>query len=243
MNTRTLITIASISLLAACGKNSNKNSETQDSAIVQEQKTEVRKTNIIRKAIIIPHDFSYITNIGSIDIIYSQGDYSIEVEGDSALLEYVNTNFDSNLLTVSIKSDANTDYNYYGNQNNIKMFISAPELHCISICSTGGFDCDDTLNGDDVQIGVLGTGNIHMKDLKCKSLLIESTGDGDVSIDHLTADVATLNSRSSSTFTIDCDVKDFAIINEGKQTINLSGTIEKKTISNKKDKKLNDKTR
>ena len=38
-------------------------------------------------------------------IIYTQGDFNIDVEGDSAMLGYLNTTFESNLLTTNIYTD------------------------------------------------------------------------------------------------------------------------------------------
>ena len=119
-----IITFATLLVLGACRRSTPGNevkTEQQSTA-----KTEQRKQNIIKKRISIPFDFSYITNLGSVDIIYTQGNYSIEVEGDSATIDYLNAEFDSNILTVNLQTDNNTDINLYGNSNNIKMYVSAP---------------------------------------------------------------------------------------------------------------------
>ena len=117
-----IITFATLLVLGACRRSTPGNevkTEQQSTA-----KTEQRKQNIIKKRISIPFDFSYITNLGSVDIIYTQGNYSIEVEGDSATIDYLNAEFDSNILTVNLQTDNNTDINLYGNSNNIKMYVS-----------------------------------------------------------------------------------------------------------------------
>ena len=72
-----IITFATLLVLGACRRSTPGNevkTEQQSTA-----KTEQRKQNIIKKRISIPFDFSYITNLGSVDIIYTQGNYSIEV--------------------------------------------------------------------------------------------------------------------------------------------------------------------
>lgn len=242
MKSRIITSILAIALLSSCQSNSNASKDEASVSATQEEAANKTQRKIVRKPVNIPSEFSYITNIGSVDIIFSHGDYNMEVEGDSALIEYIKTNFDSNLLTISLKSDANTDYNMYGNANNTKLYITAPQLQCVSICNTGNFECTDTWQCDDIQIGILGTGGVKLNNVECKTFLIDATGKGNVSIDHLKADVATLNSRSSGTFNIDCDVNDFTIINDGEQTINLTGKVRQKSVSNKEDKKLNDQT-
>lgn len=242
MNKTLITSLAFLLCLASC-TTKTATDKPNDSNATDKQQASAAKRNIVKKHISIPREFTHITNIGSVDIIFSHGDYSMEVEGDSGLIEYITTDFDCNLLTVSLKSDANPDYNIYGNDNSVKLHISAPTIKCINICGIGGFECTDKILEDDLQIGMLGTGNVKLKDVESKTFLIESTGSGNISIEHLKAETATLNSRNEGSFTIDCDVNDFTIINAGEQKISLTGTIHTKTIYNKEDKNLQDSTK
>lgn len=247
MNKRTIGILLGISLLASCSSNNatTKSEATSETGgTKQEEQMPAKKERaIVRKHVNIPREFSYITNISSADIIFTPGDYSVEMEGDSILVQNTKTDFDSNLLTIGMKSDANSDYNYYGNENNTKIYISAPTLACISICSTGGFVCTDTWKAEQVQIGILGTGSLSIPSIDCNSFIIESTGNSKADIGHLKAYVATITSRGQGEFAINCDVNELVVINEGQQKLTLTGIAKTKSISNKKDKNLKDMTK
>ena len=120
-----IITLAALLLLGACRRASTEKQDNSNKKNIE--KTETREQNIIRKRISIPFDFSYITNLGSVDIIYTQGNYAIEVEGDSTTLNYLKAEFDSNLLTVSLQDDNNTDINLLATQATSRcMFLPPP---------------------------------------------------------------------------------------------------------------------
>ena len=74
-----LFLISLYSLIAlSCGQK-----EETSSHEVDNNKTEV---NLIRKPIAFNGTFYSITNLGSINIIYTQGPHSIEFEGDSMMM-------------------------------------------------------------------------------------------------------------------------------------------------------------
>ena len=63
-----LLPILSLAMLTAC--NSTPTDKKEPEVQVKKEK---RKANIIKKPLNIPYEFSYITNMGSVDIIYTQG--------------------------------------------------------------------------------------------------------------------------------------------------------------------------
>ena len=216
-----IITLAALFLLAACRRAKTENEEHSSKKNIE--KAETREQNIIKKRISIPFDFSYITSLGSVDIIYTQGNYSIEVEGDSAVLNYLKAEFDSNLLTVSLQSDNNSDINLFGNAGNVKMYVSAPTLKCVSICANGSFESQATWRGEDIQVGVLGTGSMKLGKVECTTFSLQSTDIGDINVTDLHADDATLYSCSSANIDVNMDVKNLVVINEGTQKFHLKG--------------------
>lgn len=218
MNYRLILSVASLLMLAAC------NNTTQQPQEQAEQEPSAQQRNIIKKLLPIPQEFSYLTNLGSVDIIYTQGSaYSIEVEGDSALLEHLQTNFDSNLLTVALATDSNQDINLYGHTNDVRMYISCPELKVVSICGNGGFESTSTWQADELQVGVLGTGELMLGEIDCNTFNLQSTDRGNISISHLHASDAVIYSRSSADINLCVDVKDLTILNDGTQKIWLTG--------------------
>ncbi len=238
MKYRFVITLAALLLLGACRQFSvPKTEEGQDSTAKSEQPA-TRELNIIKKHISIPFDFSYITNLGSVDIIYTQGNYSIDAEGDSALLNYLVTEFDSNVLTVNVQTDNSTEFNKFGGISNIKLYVSAPELKCVSICGNGGFESQATWRTENLQLGVLSIGKMSLGRVECTTFDLQSSDIGDITLTDLHADDATIYSRSSANINANIDVKNLVVINDGKQKMKLTGKAQHVVIKNPNDLNL-----
>lgn len=236
MRYRTIATLTALLLFVSCQNTTNK--ELQQTKGNENEQSDKSQKNIIRKRIIIPSEFDYLTNLGCVDIIYTQGNYSIEVEGDSAMVSYLEANFDSNLLTVSIKSDGNFDLNPYGNTSNVKMYISSPDLKCVSVCSNGCFESQATWRSEDIQLGMIGTGSMKLANVECTTFSLQSTDRGSFTVANLKADDAAIFSTSTARIEADVNVNNLTILNEGKQTMKLTGTASKVLIKNPKDPNL-----
>ena len=235
MKYKLLIPVAMLLMLGAC-RNASSNQQEKTKEV-----TAAKKQNVIKKHISIPRDFSYLTNLGSVDIIYTQGNYSIDVEGDSALLEYLETTFDSNLLTVSIRMDSNTDINFYGNPKSVKMYLSCPDLKCVSICGNGSFVSEATWRAEDLQLGVLGTGDMKLGRIECTTFSIQSSDVGAITVSDLQAEDATIYSCSSAEIEANVNVENLTILNDGTQKMKLTGKATKQLIKNPKDPNLTNK--
>ena len=230
-----IITFASLLLLGACRQSSAPKTEGQNSTTPSETPA---TRNVVRKRLNIPSDFSYITNIGSVDIIYTQGNFSLEAEGDSATLSYLKTDIESGLLTVNVLSDNNSFLNQYGNQSNIKLYVSSPQLNCISICSNGSFESQATLRSEHLQIGCMGKGNLKLGQVKCTTFELQSSETNHIAIEDLQADDATFYSRSAANIEAHVNVKNLVVLNEGKQTMKLTGNAQIVAIQNPDDPNL-----
>ena len=234
MNYRLILPLASLLVLASCGNGSQQTEQQQT-----ERQAKARQRNVVKRLLPIPQEFSYLTNLGSVDITYTQGSaYSIEVEGDSTLLEHLQANFDSNLLTVSISTDSNQDINLYGNTNDVQMRITAPDLKVVSICGNGGFASAGTWQTDELQVGVLGTGEMKLDKVECRTFSLHSTERGGITISHLRADEAVIYSRSSADIDISVEVRDLTVLNDGTQHLRLRGKAEQVNIAKPDDPNL-----
>jgi hypothetical protein len=196
------------------------------------------KRNIVRQHIAIPSTFTHITNLGSIDIIYTQGDFNIDVEGDSAMLGYLNTTFESNLLTTNIYTDNNPDINLYGSKSNIKMYVSCPDLQCVSICGNGGFTSKGTWETENAQIGVFGSGTLKLGDVQCTTFKLESGDKGPIRIQHLKAEDASIYSHSPANIDADLDVNRLSIFNVGTGRLHFTGRVRLSQIQHPDDPHL-----
>ena len=232
----TLIACAAIILFAACRQTpSEKNAPVKDNASTEAKQP---NRNIVKQHIALPSTFTHITNLGSIDIIYTQGDYNIDVEGDSTMLRYLSTTFEGNLFTTTIFTDNNPDINIYGNKSNVKMYVSCPDLQCVSICGNGGFTSQGRWETTDAQIGVFGTGTLQLDEVLCSSFKLESGDKGPIKIAHLQAEDVSLYARSSANIKVNMDVNRLSVFNVGTSAMHLTGHAQQTYIQYPNDTQL-----
>lgn len=200
--------------------------------------TSVYSKHTIEKEYIVLSPFTYITNLSSVNIAYKQGDYAISACGDSATLSHLQCHFDSNLLTVNIASDNNSDYNYFGTTTNVWLTVSAPQLECFSLCANGSFSTCGTVNAENLEIGVLGTGSVLLDSISCSELKIHSSDMGKIHFNHIQANDMSILSKADADINGDIEVKQLSIINKGKQRITLTGKAESIYVHDKDDSNL-----
>lgn len=224
---------AILSILTACNNPVQRpNEQSGDDDTSQEK---VKNEKIVRRQLGTLKDFTHLTNLGSVNIIYTQGDYNMEVEGDSVLLQYLTTSFDSNLLTVSMRTDGNRDINLYGNASNVTMYLSCPNLKCVSICGNGGFESIGKWSGDDIEVGILSTGTMRLDSIECNTFSMQSTSVSNISITNLKANEATVMTRANATIDMDVDAEELTVLNDGKPTMTLTGRAVNLLIKNPQD--------
>lgn len=232
----TYITCGAIALLVSCRQTTTEKNDKGNDATPTEAKQP--KQNIVRQHIKIPSTFTHITNLGSIDIIYTQGDYNIDVEGDSMMLRNLSTTFESNLFTTTIFTDNNPDINAYGNKSNVKMYVSCPDLQCVSICGNGGFTSQGVWKTTEAQVGVFGTGSMKLDDVQCNTFKLESSDKGSIEIANLQAEDASLYSHSPAKIKVNMDVQRLSVFNVGTGAIHLTGYAQQNVIQHPDDPQL-----
>ncbi len=171
--------------------------------------------NVITEKRKIP-DFLKVKSSGSIDIDIRPSDsYSVEVQNDENLLEYVVTEVNNGVLEVKYKSGS------YSNDH-AKVIISAPSLNEISSSGSADITIQGTLlNSDEISFHLSGSGDVEGSvdapsikafssgsgDIKLsgktKNLLCEIRGSGDVKCESLkseSADVSVMGSADVHVF-------------------------------------------
>lgn len=228
---------ATIALMTSC--NGGTSNPQQNTATETAENAPAKERKIIRKKLLTTSSFTNIINVGSIDIIYTMGENRLEAEGDSVLINHIEANFDSNLLTVGLTGDSNTDINRYGKTNNVKLYVSCPSLQCVSICGNGGFKQEGKwTSAEEIQVGVLGTGSITLGDIEAPSFRLEATDIGPVTINHLKADKAIFNCRAVTSITADLDVHDLIVFNACSPKIEFTGHADKAEFEAPRDNNL-----
>lgn len=149
-------------------------------------------------------DFYQITNIGSVDVVFSEGDYKIDVECDSSLLPYVSTTFDSGTLTVFMRREEKGEVGWTG-KSNVTLYVSCPLIKYIAVCGGGSFKSVGTIHSTDVQIGNLGTGSIELDSVVCETFEHELRTEANAVFKHVACDRAKFLSYGSGTIQSDID--------------------------------------
>lgn len=136
-------------------------------------------SNMKRKAVPVMHDFYSITSIGSIDIVYTQGEKtSIDVEGDPGLLDLVKAEVDCGVLTISLETQANPNLSHYDGRYGVTAYITCPDLYIVALCRSGRFRSEGAWKTDkNVNFAAYSTGSFDVKELECKSFRMESSGE------------------------------------------------------------------
>ena len=170
--------------MTSCNPTGEKTNQLKDKEI---QDTTTVKTNIVRKIVNYAGPFYQITNIGSPDIIFQEGDYSIEVEGPENQIDAFNIDIDSYVLTVGLYKEENIDLHQFNRKSpHLKVYVSCPNLKAIATCSTGGFKSVGTIHTDKLIVGCIGSGTIEMDTVITTGFFrYESTGDGDATFHHI----------------------------------------------------------
>lgn len=232
-----IIVLAALLGMTAC-KNEQKGQDVTQTGEKTVEKTEAAERNVVRKRISTAADFSYITNLGSVDIIYTQGDYNLEAEGDSVTLNFLKTEIDSHLLTVTVHTDNNTDLNQYGNTSNIKLYVSCPELRCVSICGNGSFTSKGPWNAEQLQFGGMGTGELNVEQVECQKCDIQTNDVGKITFGELKAKDVMLLSYGSADIDLNILADSLMVLNEGKQHLHLKGNVQTAIIKRQDDPNL-----
>lgn len=181
------------------------------------------KQNIIHKVIPVPADFTHLTCISGANVVYTQGDYKMEAVGDSATLQYLETDFDSDLLTISFGSEKNQDINVYEGKINVTINISAPHLQCVSVCSSGDFTSKGIWKGDKIEFGMIGSGHLVCDNIECQSLDYQASGDGNADFTNIKAGKVHIANTAGSNINANVNTDFLQSENLGHSTISFTG--------------------
>lgn len=188
-------------------------------------------------------EFQNIISLGSVNIVYTQGDaYSIELEGDSALLRHVNADIECNVLTLAIQGEGDKDVNLYETNYGVTARITTPGLQVVSLCESGSFTCEGRWAVPNVHIGCMSTGSFDVADLQCETFRYESTGSDRSAFRQLQAQTVALFAYRDcqSAFRVDCDRLE--VDASGESRLDLTGRAGSKAISHRGKSVINDKT-
>lgn len=167
-------------LLLSC-QQTNKTERGTDNTTKKEETKDVIKT--IRQPVKYSGAFYQITNMGSLDIVFTQGPYNIEVEGPEDEIDKLNIGIDQYVLTVNMKNEEKIDLTQYKTTNHkVTLYVSCPIIKTIALCGTGNFHAVGTIQSDGLQLGIIGTGSIDADTINAERLSLDVTGSGNTNL-------------------------------------------------------------
>ena len=237
-----------MALIGACSGVEKKQNEQKSGKA--DNKSEVDSSLYVRRSQVCEQPFYQITHIGTFDVFYTEGDYSLEYEGDSTLFPSIVSEFDSGTLTLSRRGENNTDVHQFNSRSTLKVYVSCPELRLLAACNSGSFRGLGTIHTSDMQVGVMGAGNVTLDSVVCQSLMVQNNDAGNVTIASCRAGSIDLMSKMSGnisgsyevegvaglTFTgtatnnIFCKAQEVNLLSTGSGTANIEVDCEKMNV-------------
>ena len=143
-------------------------------------------------------DFDDIDVRYAYDVVLKQGDFSVDVEAESSVMEKLDIKIVDGTLLLS--KDRN--FSFRGTKTP-KVYISMPDIENIHISGSGKFETESTFEADDIEIFVSGATDMDL-DLDCTTLKTSISGAGDINLSGEADYYSTSNNGAGS-----IDAKDF----------------------------------
>lgn len=113
----------------------------------------------------------------SADVYYSPGNtHEIRIEGDEDDIRDLITEVRDDFL--QIKYD-----NWRSRHSKLTIYITSRELESIKISGSADFMADKTLNAEEMELGLSGSGSIRLKELQSEEVDVQISGSGAAEID------------------------------------------------------------
>ncbi len=153
---------------------------------------------------------------GGMNLFVSQGpDYSVRIEAESNLMQYIEVKRDGNELEIGVKDG----YSLRPSKD-IKIYVTAPSFNGLSIAGSGSIRSETKISGnDDIDLSISGSGNILL-DVQSPNVSTDISGSGSVLLSGTTRSFdASINGSG--------DVKAFNLLSETAEVdINGGGNVE-----------------
>lgn len=136
--------------------------------------------------------FTGVETHGDIDIVVSQGNFSVRVEADKDLLPDIETVVENGRLIVRMKDKIS----FIDDHGSTTVYISAPELNAFETHGSGDVRSEGKIT-DKNKMGVLisGSGDIRL-DLDCPEISTSTDGSGDITLSGATRNLSCKTSGS-----------------------------------------------
>jgi hypothetical protein len=158
-------------------------------------------------------------------VYYTQGDsYSLEIEAQENLLEYIETISSGNNLVIREEKGI-----ILGNHDPIRIYITVPGINSLSISGSGTINVKNGWSGNDLTTNICGSGNINITTLHCNHITSEVSGSGNTEMhsgkcNH--EDLRITGSGGIDLRMVECDSTNADISGSGDIYINVAKLLE-----------------
>lgn len=168
-------------------------------------------------------NFDRVALDGVGEVILTQGDsYSLVVEAEDNLMEYIKTSVRGDELIINIKSRRPILPS-----RPIKFYVTTPNLEAVSVDGAGTVTIDE-LNTGSLELDINGSGHVTIDELDADSVLVGIDGVGDLDLTG-TADALKININGSGNFngrSLESQSASVNIDGLGNATINVENNLE-----------------
>jgi hypothetical protein len=142
-------------------------------------KNSVKGNGKVTKITRTTDDYAAIKCAGFMDFELVQGkEGNITIEGEANLLEYIVTEVENDALVVKVEKGVNLKTSW---KKGIIITIPFEDIENISLAGSGDVWNKDTIDTDELKVGLSGSGDINLK-VKTNTIISSITGSGDIKI-------------------------------------------------------------
>ncbi len=144
-----------------------------------------------------------LKSIGNLTIIEGTEE-ALSITADDNLLQYITTDVVNGTLEISMKPNLSLDPT-----RTIEYQLTVKELTDITLSGFGDINAD-TLDGEDIEVVLTGSGNITLANVKSENGLFKVSGFGDINIGSMVVDQPTFEITGSGDVEVD-DLQAFTL--------------------------------
>lgn len=139
--------------------------------------------------------YNKVKSMSFVDVVFTQGKTpSARIEGDKSVVDCVEVKQVGDELVVGVKKG--TSMNYNGDAK-LKVYLTSPDLVAVTLFGSGDFDAKGSLDTDDLDIKVNGSGDAEFGKLVCDNFSCLMLGSGDVDVRQVDAKQSQLTVNGS----------------------------------------------
>jgi Putative auto-transporter adhesin, head GIN domain len=103
--------------------------------------------------------------------------FKVTIEGQKNVLDLLKTELKGEMLKISFEKGYNVHY-----KEQLKVYIEAPSFEKLSMSGSGNVKAENALTGSKIDIGVSGSGDFMLDNIKFSNVDFHISGSGDIAV-------------------------------------------------------------